>query len=239
MWRWINVVLGSIYIFFSVGLQIVLLVVCGGRLSNAFRWELLVGWAGVCLGKIWLAENLYRLMPGRLPVLAEEERLETAMREVSVRAGSTLRVRILIGKEPEQRDGSVGYHTIVVPSAALQWASEGELRAFLAHELGHIRDGDRALREVFHMTQPATTGFRLGRGLIRRLFRFWSPGAMVLTLFLLPLGFLLLPSFLWERSFGLLLTGLRRWDDFRQDAFAFRAGYGEGLRAWLERSGLG
>jgi Zn-dependent protease with chaperone function len=228
------------YVFLTIMIVIFLLMVFGVRMADWVRWVILVGWFVICFGGVWVVERLSGIFwpDWRRPIRAEEERLVSLMSEVRGRAGSKMRVRLLISGEAEKPTGSFGYRTVVVQSGSLPLASDGELRGILAHELGHLRDGDRVMEAAFVTAGLLARLFRWGCWLIGWGFRF----SIIVGLFLMAVLFLLLigllPFFLLDGVFRVLRWGLRWQIDYRQDAFAFRVGCGDGLRAWLVRSGL-
>ena len=236
--RWVHVLLVLGYIFLTIMLIIVLLVVFGVRLADWVRWVMLIGWFAVCLGGVWVVERPGVLPGCRLPILAEEERLAAMMDAVQKAAGLKMQVRFLIRTVAEKRDCSMGYRTILISSGALQWASDAELRGMLAHELGHLRDGDRVLEAAFVCAGVWAMGFRWGWRSIRSGLKFAVlPGVLLLVL-LAPVLLILLLFYVLEMIFRGLRWGLIRWGEYRQDRFAVRSGCGDGLRAWLEKSGL-
>ena len=282
MCRWAHVLLVFGYVFLTIMMVIVLLMVFGVRMANWVRFVMLVGWFVICFGGVWVVELLGGVfLPGcRRPIRAEEERLSELVQDVWKRMGSgngvgsemgsnprrrvgsgigfdskrwvasemgsnpsqqvyrEIGVRFLIRSDAEKRDASLGYRTILIQSGTLPLASGGELRGILAHELGHLKDGDRVMEAAFYTAGLLARPFHLGCRLIRRGFRVSAVAGLLMLgmLFLLVLG--LLPFVLLDGVFRVLRWGLRRQIDYRQDGFAFKVGYGDGLRAWLARSGL-
>jgi len=238
--RWMHVLLVFGYVFLTIMIVIVLLMVFGVRMAGWVRWVMMVGWFVICFGGVWVVEVLGSvLLPDcRRPILAEEEKLVSLMSEVRGRADLHRQIRFLIRGGAKACNGSLGYGTILIQSGTLPLASDGELRGILAHELGHLRDGDRVMEAAFVTTGLLARLFRWGCWLIGWGFRF----SFVVGLFLMAVLFLLLigllPFFLLDRVLRVLRWGLRWQIDYRQDAFAFRVGCGDGLRAWLVRSGL-
>lgn len=147
-------------------------------------------------------------------------------------------VRFLIRSAAEKKDGSIGYRTILIQSGTLPLASDNELRGILAHELGHLRDGDRVMEAAWFTAGLLARLFRGVCLLIGRGFRVSLVAGLLLAgvLFLVLIG--LLPFFLLDKIFRAFRWALSRQIDYRQDAFAFQVGCGDGLRAWLEKSGL-
>jgi Zn-dependent protease with chaperone function len=240
MCRWVYGFLVLVHVFFTIMFLLVVLIVMGVRIADFVRWVILAGWFAICLGGVVLVERLRPLFSPvyRRPILAEEERLNSLMGEVQRRVGSKMRIRFLICGEAEKPTWSLGYRTVVIQSGMLALASDGELLGILAHELGHLRDGDRVMAAAFETAGLPARVFRWGGWLIRRGFRISIVVGLLLlgVLFIVLIG--LLPFFLMDGVFRAFRWGLRRQIDYRQDAFAFRAGCGDGLRAWLVRSGL-
>jgi hypothetical protein len=245
--RWANVLLVVGYVLVTIVVVIVWLMVSGVRMANWVRWAMLIGWLGVCFGGVVLVEafgaTVIRAVVFRgcrLPIRVEEERLEGLMREVWKGLGVVPErsIRFMIRSDPEGDNGSFGRRTILISSGTLMWASDGELRGILAHELGHLLDGDRVFDTAFATAGFLARGFRLSWRFSRWWFRM---GATIGFLYLVLLsrvwfGFLLL--YLLDATSRLLRRGLIRWREFRQDRHADRCGCGEGLHDWLVKSGL-
>jgi hypothetical protein len=242
--RWVHplVVLG--YVFATILMTIVSLVVFGVRIPNGVRWMMMVGWFAICFGSAFLLERMGLFCwPGcRRPIKSEEERLSELMVDVRKRMNSTDKagpeVRFLIGSDAKRQDGSWGSRTIIVGSGTFKLASDEELRGILAHEFGHLLDGDRILAMAFFCSGVLARGFRLSWQLIRRGFRLSVAGGFVLFALLSPVLLSLFFFFCMDSVFSGLIWGLERSADFRQDCRTVRSGCGRGLRDWLEKSGL-
>jgi Peptidase family M48 len=252
--RWVHILLVFGYVLVTIMIVVVMLVLFGVRMANWVRWAILVGWFGVCFGGVVLTEwmGLYIGKGCRRPIRSEEERLSELMHQIWKRMDSGEKgepkgwveperesvatrvtgreIRFLIRNDPKRTDGSFGSRTITISSGTLLLASDEELRGILAHELGHLRDGDRILEAAFRCSGVLAMGFRLSCRLIRCGFRLNLAGGLLLLAMLSPV---------WLDSvIRVLCWGLLKWGDLRQDSFAFRLGCGDGLRAWLVRSGL-
>lgn len=228
------------YLIAVIGFLIGMSLVFGWRLSENVRWLIVGGWVAVCFGKPWVAERFWRLWrpSWRRPILAEEDQLKAAMREVMKSADCRLRARFLIEGDPARHTRLIGYRTILIQSGSLQWATDDELRGMLAYELGHLRDGDSALEEAFRTAGVFSYFLGFLWHCVWRVFRsVWLVGILMLF-FLSPVFLTLSGLYLLDIFFRLLRRMIRQWIVYRQDAFAFRAGYGDGLRGWLEKSGL-
>jgi Zn-dependent protease with chaperone function len=236
---------------------IVLSMVFGLRLANWVRWVMLAGWFLVCYGGVFLMDwiGLLFWQGCRKPIGSEEERLSDLVHDILKRVDPDKhwierarepnpvewvypKVRFLIQNDPKRPNGSFGFRTILISSGTLPLASDGELQGILAHELGHLRDGERVMEAAFFTAGLLAQLFRLGCRLIRWGFRVSVAGGLILLGILSPALSLLLIFYLVDGVFRVLRLGLRRWVDFRQDAFACRIGCGKGLQAWLTKTGL-
>jgi Zn-dependent protease with chaperone function len=240
MCRVMHVALVLAYVFVTIVILIVLLLVLGVCMSNVARWVMLVGWIALCAGGAFVAERLIvPILPGyRLPIQSEEDRLVALMEDVQARVGSRMRIRFLIHGDPKKPTGSIGYRTVVVQSGSLLEASDGEFQGVLAHELGHLRDGDRALEAAFVTAGLWAQVFRWGCLAVRKGFMISTMAGLLLLGVMMPLLAAASLFYLLDGVFRAIRWGLRPWLEYRQDAFACRAGFGDGLRAWLVRSGL-
>ncbi len=240
MCRWIYAALVFAYVIVTIMMVLVVLIVVGVRIPDPVRWFVLVGWVVFCSGGVFVVEVLGAvvLRDCRRPIREEQERLVSLIGEVQQRVDLHRQIRFLIRGDAKAPNGSLGYRTILIQSGTLPLASDGELRGILAHELGHLKDGDRVMEAAFYTAGLLARLFHLGCRFIRRSFRVSAVAGLLLSgmLFLLLLG--LLPFFLLDGVFRVFRWGLRRQIDYRQDGFAFKVGCGDGLRAWLARSGL-
>ena len=234
------VALVTAYVVLTIMVLIVLLMVLGVHLSNSLRWAMLIGWIAVCGSGIFFVERFIAPVwpPYRRPIRSEEERLTALMEDVQSRVGSQMRVRFLIHGDDKKATGSIGFRTVVVQSGSLLEASDGEFQGILAHELGHLRDGDRVLEAAFVTAGFLAQAFRLACRAMRKSFMISPVAGLFLSVILSPLLIGLLIFFLLDVVFRAVLWCLRPWIEYRQDCLAFRAGFGNGLRAWLERTGL-
>lgn len=147
-------------------------------------------------------------------------------------------MRFFILSAPDSRDRSLGFRTIMISSGTFILASDEELLGILAHELGHLLDGDRIWEAAAFFPGILGLAFKRACRLIRRGFRMNMPGGFLLFVLLSPVLLFLLLFFCMDVVFRGLNGALATVGDFRQDRFAVRCGCGKGLRDWLEKTGL-
>jgi Zn-dependent protease with chaperone function len=234
--RWVHILLVIGYVLVTIMMVIVLLVLFDVRMSNWVRWMMVVAWFGTCFGGVVLLEWLgLSLGKGcRRPIRSEEDRLSGLMHGICQKR----EIRFLIRNDAKRPDGSSGARTTIISSGTLLLASDEELKGILAHEFGHLRDGDRILEAASRCSGLFASGFRLCCRLIRRGLRISGTGGLLLMALLSPILLSLLLFFCLDSIFQGLNWSLVKLDDVRQDCFAFRSGCGDGLRTWLTRSGL-
>ncbi len=255
MSKYLQVVLVLVYVLVTIFAFEVVVAVSGWRLSVVVQWWLIVGWVGCCFGSayVWAGVTLFLQSRCRKPLRAEEARLTTAIGELLEKSGSRRRVRIWIDQSGELNAYATGYHTMVISSRLLAVLSPVELRGVLAHELGHLLSGDTIVAAAFltaGLLPKAVFGIcRAGVLLLRSaLARASIIAAIVIVLVLgvlldrvhllkavVPVLLFVLLFMVLNRVFKFFALLLGRLAEYRQDAFAFRLGYGDGLRRALER----
>lgn len=147
-------------------------------------------------------------------------------------------MRFLIRSAERMPDGSGGLRTILISSGTFMLASDEELLGILAHELGHLLDGDRIWEAAAFFPGVLGLAFKQACRLIRRGFRMNMAGGLLLFVLLSPVLLFLLLFFCMDAVFRGLNGALTTVGDFRQDRFALRCRCGKGLRDWLEKTGL-
>jgi heat shock protein HtpX len=259
MSRYFQAALVLLYVLLTIFAFEVVLAVSGWRLSVVLQWWMIVGWVAFCFGSayVWAGIAMFVHSRYRKPVGAEAVRLSSAVSELLEKAESKRRVRVWIDESWELNGYATGFHTIVISRGLLEALSAEELRGVMAHELGHLLSGDTIVATAF-----LTAGF-----LPKAVFGFCRAGFFVLRsglarvnfvagcVVLLILGLLLDRTHLLQavaavllfvllfmvlnRVFRFFALMLGRFAEYRQDAFAFRLGYGDGLRKALERLAAG
>jgi Zn-dependent protease with chaperone function len=255
MSRYFQAALVLLYVLLTILAFEVVLAVSGWRLSVVVQWWLIVGWVGFCFGSAYVWAGLYTFLHSRYrkPLGGEAARLSAAMEELLQKAGRQRRVRVWIDASPELNAYATGYHTIAISSSLLEELSPAELRGVLAHELGHLLSGDTIVATAFltaGLLPKAVFGvcrvsvFVLRSALLRvnmvagvvilLVLGFWLDRVHLLKGVAAVLLFVGLFMVL-NRVFAFIALFLGRLAEYRQDAFAFKLGYGEGLRSALGR----
>jgi Zn-dependent protease with chaperone function len=255
MSKYLQAALVLLYVLLTILAFEVVLAVSGCRLSVVVQWWLIVGWVGFCFGAAYVWAGLYTFLHSRYrkPLRGEEARLSPAMGELLEKAESKRRVRLWIDQSEELNAHATGYHTIAITRGLLEELSPVELRGVLAHELGHLLSGDTIVATAFltaGLLPKAVFGAcRMSAFVLRSaLLRVNILAGVVI---LLVLGFWLDRVHLFKgvaavllfvglfmvlnRVFKFIALFLGRLAEYRQDAFAFKLGYGEGLRSALGR----
>ena len=255
MSRYFQAALVLLYVLLTIFAFEVVLAVSGCRLSVVVQWWMIVGWLGFCFGSAYVWAGVFTFLHAhyRKPLRGEEARLSPAMDELLQKAESKRRVRVWIDESRELNAYATGYHTITISRGLLEDLSPVELRGVLAHDLGHLLSGDTIVATAFltaGLLPKAVFGAcRAGVFLLRSaLVRVNILAGVVI---LLVIGVLLdrahllkavaavllfvLLFMVLNRVFKFFALMLGRQAEYRQDAFAFRLGYGDGLRRALER----
>ena len=255
MSKYLQAALVLLYVLLTIFAFEVVVAVSGWRLSVVVQWWLIVGWVGFCFGSayVWAGVAMFLHSRYRKPLRSEEVWLAPAMAELLVKAESQRRVRVWIDESPELNAYATGYHTIAISRGLLAALSPEELRGVLAHELGHLLSGDTIVatafltagllpKAVFGVCRVSVLVLRsallrvniLAGLVILLVLGFWLDRVHLLKGVAAVLLFVGLFMVL-NRVFKFIALFLGRLAEYRQDAFAFRLGYGEGLRSALGR----
>jgi len=257
MSKYFQFALVLLYVVLTIVAFEIVLMVGGWRCSRWMQWVILVGWVVFCFGSAYVRAGVLIFLYSRFrkPLLAEEKKLQPAMDELLAKAGSQRRVRVRIDATRELNACAVGHHTIAITDRLLDGLSPAELRGVLAHELGHLLSGDTLVAAAF-----ATAGllpaamfrvYRLGAIVVRTAFVRVGLGVVVLLVLgyglyrvhllkaVVPVILFVVVFSVLNRMFGFFARLLSRFAEYRQDAFAYRLGYGDGLRKALEKLAAG
>jgi heat shock protein HtpX len=245
-----------LYVLLTIFTFLIVLVVSGLHLSNTGGWWIIVGWVALCYGSASVRAGVRTFLFSnyRKPVRREEQRLQPAMDELLRQSGTNRRVRVWIEASGDYNAYATGLHTIAITDGLLQALSPSELRGVLAHELGHLLSGDTIGAAAFStaglLPQSVFRVYRIGAGIVRAVFvNSRSLLGGVVAILVLGYGFYrihllnaVVPVILFVLFFGILNRAfyffrlwLMRLAEYRQDAFAFRMGHGEGLVSALEK----
>lgn len=245
-----------VYVLLTIFAFLIVLVLSDVHLSNTGGWWIIAGWLTFCYGSASVRAGMrIFLFPNyRKPVRREEERLNPAIDELLLQAGTNRRVRVYIERTRQWNAYATGLHTIAITDGLLDILSPSELRGVLAHELGHLLSGDTIGAAAFSTAGLLPQGmyrvFRIGAVIVRVVFARTSTllGAAVVLLLLgyglhrIHLLNAVVPVILFVLFFGILnrvfhffRLWLMRLAEYRQDAFAFRMGHGPGLARALQK----
>ena len=176
------------------------------------------------------------------------------MDELLRQAGTDRRVRVWIEASRDYNAYATGLHTIAITDGLLEILSPSELRGVLAHELGHLLSGDTIGAAAFSTAGLLPQGvfriYRIGAIVVRRVLIGSGTligGAVVILVLgyglyrihllnaVIPVILFVLFFSILNRVFYFFRLLLMRLAEYRQDAFAFRLGHGEGLVRALEK----
>ena len=253
MSKYFQIALVLLYVLLTIVAFEIVLLLSGWRGSRWEQWVMLVGWVGICFGSAYVRSGVWVYLQSRFrkPLLAEERMLLPAMEELLRKAGTKRKVRVRIDETRELNACATGHHTIAVTKGMLDGLTPAELQGVLAHELGHLLSGDTWVAAAF-----ATAGllpaavfrvYRLGAVIMRAAFVRVALGVIVVAVLgyglyrihllkaVVPVIVFVVVFSVLNRMFGFFARLLGRLAEYRQDAFAYRLGLGEGLRSALEK----
>ena len=172
------------------------------------------------------------------------------LHELILRVRRPLLPEVYILEEPQMDAFVAGRNRIVLSRGLLAQLSEREIRAVLAHELGHLRDRDTLAETAFMIAGRPLLFLYQALCLVwkplknkKRVFRrvFIVLAALILLLLITPdLGFLLAFLFTFRMAFPMVNLIIRtcwcwfsRQAEYRQDSFAQSLGCGRALKSAL------
>lgn len=253
MSKYFQIALVLVYVLLTITSFEGVLVASGWRCPMYIQWLIVLGWVLVCFLSAYVRAGIWQFFYSRFrkPLLAEEKKLRPAMEELLKKAGSDRRVSLRIDESRELNACATGFRTIAITRPLLEGLSPAELRGVLAHELGHLLTGDTLVASAFAtaalLPQAVFHVYRLGVVIVRKAFVRAGLGVAVLLLLgyglyrihllkaVIPVLLFVLLFTLLNRIFGFFARLLSRLAEYRQDAFAWRLGYGDGLRKALEK----
>lgn len=231
---------------------LILLSFCGMRLTDGTGWLVLTGWTALCFSSVYFMTDILMFFRShhRKPILAEEERIRGCLDEITQRAGGEMQLRLLIDESTHLNASAIGHDTISVTRGMVEQMTDTEIKGILAHEIGHLKSKDPLVGAAFVMAAYLPNGigylFRWTGAAFRRMNRISRVATFVSILlsgYFLYLEQLLLPAvLLWcyvklfsvvEKWFLFLLRQVSRYNEYKQDDYAFRLGFGPELRQAL------
>lgn len=256
MSKYIQMGLVFFYVLVTIFAFLLVLVLSGLHLSNVAGWWIVAGWVALCYASAYIRAGMAVLAKYRRPTRREEERLAPAIQEILQKVDTKRRVCVWIEESRDWNAHATGVYTIAITRGLLEALSPDELRGVLAHELGHLLSGDTLVAAAFVtaglLPQGVFRVYRIGTGLVRSTFlrvgRVSLLGGVAVLLLLgyglyrihllkavVPVILFVLFFSILNRIFYFLRLLLMRLAEYRQDTFAFRMGYGEGLVKALGR----
>ena len=174
-----------------------------------------------------------------------EPLLSTVLEDTNRKYGTTYQIKDLRIKASDEKIANafaLGYNTIVVNRGAFDSFNDGQLRAILAHEMGHLiyRDSVRSIALIFSsfatrivmwlysvyvVIASAFAKNAKGEAGVISLFS-WIPVLMFLPVLVL--------NGIGSKVFNLLNLAMSRGAEYRADAFAASLGYKEDMIKALE-----
>jgi Zn-dependent protease with chaperone function len=253
-----NFALFFIYTIVTNGLFLYILTIFGVPISPFFGSIFILVWISYCywVGPYMTTYSIFRHFSIRKPTLAEEEILNELFSEVHQRSRFRKKVRLFISESEGFDAFATGEHTIAVSKSLLEKMSVDEIRAVLAHELGHLESLDARIGSAYITASAIPFGFykiclrvrrTIANGcfLIIIIFGFWGFLFIVIAgqlishkhgikpLIIIPIYLFILPLF--ERMVNFCLIANARYREYRQDAYAYSLGYGKGLLSVLHK----
>lgn len=163
MSKYVNALLVFLYVILTIFCFLLVLVIGGVRLPDRMGFLIMIGWVFFCFCSAYIFAGWGLLFPRSLrkPLLAEEQKLGAAFREVVERAGHTRPFILRIQETNEWSAFATGTRTVVVSKGLLEGMSDDELKGVLAHELGHLSSGDPLIVSAYVTAAylPRVVGF--------------------------------------------------------------------------------
>lgn len=181
----------------------------------------------------------------RRPLPDEESVLRRLFEKVCARCGVASIPDLYVSDDPYPNACAVGKKTVGVSRGLLARASEAEVEAVLAHELGHLANGDtKVLLAAYVMNAVGGLAVWIVTGAMALLsaFSFAAGGAtgdrhmFGLGWFVVLLAWVLrAATWALQKVLHLSFLAVGRVREYEADAYAARNGYRDGLVSWLSR----
>lgn len=196
-----------------------------------------------------LGQWFLRFMSGARKTIAREDSklnplIEQVQQAIKLKYGyQPLSIRVMIIDEPLPSAFAIGKETIVFSRALYEMATDEELAGVIAHEFGHIHNGDSNKLAIALGVSTVTLTITWISVFITGVIEFIGGGkdrgnifSWLLT-FTIGMAILLLSVFIvvgnWAVNLAILFVG--RKQEYKADAFAINAGFGAGLLSFLDK----
>ncbi|MDH7578921.1 MAG: M48 family metalloprotease [Bacillota bacterium] len=207
---------------------------------------LLVEAALVGLAFTPLGEKYFRFANRlRRPLPDEEKTLRPAFGRAVVRCGLAEYPELFVAHDPFPNALAAGVKTVAVTRGLLEQAKPEELEAVLAHELGHLKNGDTKVLLAAYVMNAAgsfATWVMTIFMAVLSAFSFITGGAagdrefIGLGWFIVAISWMLRGvTWLLQKILELSFLAVGRAQEYEADAFAARCGYRDGLVSFLSR----
>ncbi|MES2328576.1 MAG: M48 family metalloprotease [Bacteroidota bacterium] len=244
MSRYLQFVLVLVYALYSYWL----FVYCTA-LDKDFHY--LFPWLLFCFSGSWWFPP-YQSLFSRLrnPILEEEQLIRGCLDEVLSRAGQFRHIRLVLESRDMHAMFATGTNTIGFSQKTVKLLEAQELKAVIAHELGHLTTHDTlalgAYQACSFLPNKIMHGYKWLRFIVARgtawvvLPLVTILSAAIMFTIVRGHGLLLLRVILFiftivklQFLFRLVQNMIARYTEYRQDAFAQKLGYGLALKSAL------
>jgi heat shock protein HtpX len=223
-----------------------------GFFGDFATWLLLIGWITLCYLSPFLFSRIYKLwLNWRLPIREEQNLFEKCANEVLEKAKHSQKISILIEEDLATSASAFGINNIVLSKGLLKTMDEGQIKAVIAHELGHLKNKDTYFSSVIFFCELFFSPLRYVLNLIWALIKSYFFIAIFTIVFLLVIGssagiksqqittmavFSLVLTFIIScllKGLHYIYLMLSRSIEFARDLYAFKLGYGTQLEKSL------
>lgn len=201
----------------------------------------LVGLALTPAGE-WYFRRVNRL---RRPLPDEEKVLRPAFDRVCSRCGAVETPELFVAHDSFPNAFAMGQRTVAVTRGLLEQAQAEELEAVLAHEVGHLSNGDtKVMLMAFVMNAAGSVATWVMTAVMAALsvFSFLTGGVtgerhfIGLGWFIVAVSWMLRGvAWLLQKLLQLSFLAVGRAQEYEADAFAARCGFRDGLISFLSR----
>lgn len=206
----------------------------------------------VLIGITGSGQFLLRLFIGaRNAIGRERKRIEPILTEVIEKANAHYKTeyklenfKIMVADRKDMNSAAFGENTIIVNDGLLRNATDGQLAAILAHELGHLhyKDSVRLIAILFSSFATRICIILFGLYVVlynlfisvfdRTLYGIVIGGfLLVILIVFLPIVFI---NWVGGKLLNFTMLFINRSEEYRADKFAYNLGYGAELIAYLD-----